>query len=70
MPTNYKVEYSYLSNGKRKHAFDIFFDDTMDGALHQAERCYGLNKGYRVEGLYKEIPAAWIKMYISSSYDF
>ena len=57
----YRIEYSELKNGKRVTHSDMFFDETMKGALKQCRRCYGSDT-YRVERVYKEVPAKWIQM--------
>ena len=63
-PTDYKVEYSYLRNGKRIVETDIFFDESVKGAIEQCKRCWGDEKNFDVLHVWKLIPACWCAMSI------
>ena len=59
----FKIEFSYLLEGTRKRDCDLFDDDTLMGAVHQAEQFYStLTTGLRIERIYMEVPSQWIEM--------
>lgn len=60
MPTNYKVEWSYInSQGKRRTEYDTFFEWSAKDAVKTVRKEYEHLSDLRIERVLKECSDCW-----------